>query len=246
MNSWLLVWAPTSNHSSACSASTLGANGRKSSRCLTILVEDVAHVRPARVGEQRPVAQRARPELHAALKPGDDLAVGHHVRGVARRGLAAPGLRPAALTAARISRRLNAGPRYGVELPRPGRLFCLAQCTAKAAPIAVPASCGAEGMNTSEKSPDFRTRSLVTQLSATPPAKHSLSSGTLRLRRRTSASDRRVGGLLQRRRDIGMPRQNLRIRLPRRTQQGSLSCSSWPIESRSPPGPPHNSPCRPA
>src|SRR6266480_5392718 len=97
------------------------------------------------------------------------------------------GVRPADLTAARISRRLNAGPRNGVELPRSGRLFCFAQCTTKAAPTAVPASCGAEGMNTSEKSPDCRTSSLVTQLSATPPAKHRLSSGTLRLRRRTSA-----------------------------------------------------------
>src|SRR5262249_9225232 len=53
------------------------------------LVEDVAHVRPARVGEQRTVAERARSELHAALKPGDDLAVGDHVRGVAPRGFAA-------------------------------------------------------------------------------------------------------------------------------------------------------------
>src|SRR5215211_2730114 len=97
------------------------------------------------------------------------------------------GVRPADLTAARISRRLNAGPRYGVELPRSGGLFCFAQCTTKAAPIAVPASCGAEGRNTFEKLPDCRTSSLVTQLSATPPARHNLSSGTLRLRRRTRA-----------------------------------------------------------
>jgi hypothetical protein len=41
----------------------------------------------------------ARPELHAALKPGDDLAVSHHVRSVARRGFAARGVRPADLTA---------------------------------------------------------------------------------------------------------------------------------------------------
>src|SRR5205807_8808578 len=54
------------------------------------LVEDVAHVGPTRVGEQRTVAERARPELHAALKPGDDLAVGDHLRGVASRRLAAP------------------------------------------------------------------------------------------------------------------------------------------------------------
>src|SRR6266852_8972950 len=97
------------------------------------------------------------------------------------------GVRPADLTAARISRRLNVGPRYGVEQPRWGGLFSFAQCTTRAAPTAVPASCGAEGMNTSEKSPDCRTSSLVTQLSATPPARHNLTNGTLRLRRRTSA-----------------------------------------------------------
>src|ERR1700686_3519242 len=55
------------------------------------LIEDVAHVRSARVGEERSVAEGARPELHAALKPGDDLAISHHVRGVAGRGFAAPG-----------------------------------------------------------------------------------------------------------------------------------------------------------
>src|ERR1700743_3909543 len=93
------------------------------------------------------------------------------------------GLRPADPTAARLSERLNEGPRYGVALPRSRGFLTFAECTAKAAPIAVPESCGAEGMNTSENSPDFLIRSLVTQLSATPPARHSLSNGTLRLRR---------------------------------------------------------------
>src|SRR6476661_9262361 len=92
-------------------------------------------------------------------------------------------VRPADLTASRMSRRSNAGPRYGVELPRWGERFWFAQCTAKAAPIAVPASCGAEGMNTLENSPDRLTCSLVTQLSATPPARHKFSNGTLRLMR---------------------------------------------------------------
>ena len=57
---------------------------------LDLLIEDVAHLRPARIGEQRTVAERARSELHAALKPGDDLAVGDQLGGVARRRLAAP------------------------------------------------------------------------------------------------------------------------------------------------------------
>ena len=34
--------------------------------------------------------------------------------------------------------------------------------------------------------------------------------------------DRRVRGLLQRRRDIGMPRQNLHVHVPRRTEQVSI------------------------
>ena len=51
---------------------------------LDLLIEDFAHVRPARVSEERTVTERAGPELHAALKPGDDLAIGDHVRRVAR------------------------------------------------------------------------------------------------------------------------------------------------------------------
>jgi hypothetical protein len=98
---------------------------------LDLLIEDIAHVRPARVGEQRTVAERAGPELHAPLKPGDDLAIGDHLRSLARGGLAARATRPADLTAARMSRRLNAGPRYGVELPRWGGFLCFAQCTTR-------------------------------------------------------------------------------------------------------------------
>ena len=64
---------------------------------LDLLIEDVAHLRPARIGEQRAVAERARAELHAALKPGDDLAVGDHLRGLARRRLALPRLEPGGL-----------------------------------------------------------------------------------------------------------------------------------------------------
>ena len=50
---------------------------------------------PARIGKQRPVAEGARPELHAALKPPDDIAVGDHVGGFAaaflvRRGIDRP------------------------------------------------------------------------------------------------------------------------------------------------------------
>src|SRR6185312_4191472 len=65
--------------------------GTKIFAVLDLLIEDLAHVRPARIGEQRTVAEGTRPELHASLKPGDDLAVGDHVGSLARGGLAAPG-----------------------------------------------------------------------------------------------------------------------------------------------------------
>src|SRR3954467_1656316 len=47
---------------------------------LDLLIKDIAHVRPARVGKQRTVAERTWPKFHAALKPRDDFAVGDHVR----------------------------------------------------------------------------------------------------------------------------------------------------------------------
>src|SRR5579883_3686183 len=106
-----------------------------------------------------------RPWNQATILPAAIISAASRAGSLLRRGVS-----PADLTAARISRRSNAGPRYGVDEPRLGCLFCLEQCTAKAAPIAVPASCGAEGTNTLENSPDFRTSPLVTQLSATPPA----------------------------------------------------------------------------
>ena len=48
---------------------------------LDALVQGVLHVRAARVGEDAAAAQRARAELHAALEPADDLAVGQLARG---------------------------------------------------------------------------------------------------------------------------------------------------------------------
>src|ERR1700743_3585390 len=88
---------------------------RKGAKILTMLdqlVENVAHVRPARVGEQRTVAERARPELHASLKPGDDLAVGDHVGGVARRRFAVVGRKTG-----RLYRRQNVAPaEYRTEI----------------------------------------------------------------------------------------------------------------------------------
>jgi len=79
-----------SNHSFARSARTLGANGRKSSRCLIRRLRDVARIRSPRIREQRPIAERARSNFHTALKPSDDVAVGDHVGGVAGGGLRSP------------------------------------------------------------------------------------------------------------------------------------------------------------
>ena len=39
-------------------------------------VEDVLHVGAPRVGDDRAVPERARPELHPALEPADDVAGG--------------------------------------------------------------------------------------------------------------------------------------------------------------------------
>src|SRR6185436_10395319 len=43
---------------------------------LDLLVDDVAHVAPARVGEDAAIAEGARPPLHPALEPADDHPVG--------------------------------------------------------------------------------------------------------------------------------------------------------------------------
>src|SRR5262249_61606916 len=44
-------------------------------------IEPLLHARRARVAEDRAVAERARPELHAALHPADCLAVRQRTRG---------------------------------------------------------------------------------------------------------------------------------------------------------------------
>ena len=62
---------PPSKSSAARSASTMGATGRNCSRPLTSLSRSsVAGI--ARVGEQAAVTEGPRPELAAALEPGDD------------------------------------------------------------------------------------------------------------------------------------------------------------------------------
>ena len=72
----------------------------------------------------------------------------------------------------------------------------------------------------SENSLDRVITSLVTQLSATPPAMHKLSNGTLRLARRTSAMTAASVAACKSGCDIGMPRQDFIVHAARRTKHG--------------------------
>ena len=77
-------------------------------------VEDVLHVVPARVGDDRAVAERARAELHPPLEPADDVAVGDPLGDVREERVVVQALgrrSPAArIAASRARRRRTAGP----------------------------------------------------------------------------------------------------------------------------------------
>src|SRR5262249_51363489 len=53
-----------------------GGEGTEGLAVLDPLVQDVLDVLPARVGDDRAMAQRARAVLHPALEPADDVALG--------------------------------------------------------------------------------------------------------------------------------------------------------------------------
>src|SRR5262245_26727062 len=55
-------------------------------------IKDATHVRPARVGKQRTVAEGSWPELHAALKPGAYRPSGDHFPPRRGRGLCCAGV----------------------------------------------------------------------------------------------------------------------------------------------------------
>ena len=46
---------------------------------LDLEIDNVAHVRPTRVGKERTVAQSASAEFHSALKPANNLAIAERV-----------------------------------------------------------------------------------------------------------------------------------------------------------------------
>jgi hypothetical protein len=54
---------------------------------LDLEVQDVLHVWPARVADDRAVAERARPPFHPSLEPADDQPIGHRRRGSAAKFL---------------------------------------------------------------------------------------------------------------------------------------------------------------
>ena len=187
------------------------------------MIEDVAHVRPARIGEQRTVAERAGPELHATLKPGDDLAVGDHVRSVARGGFAAPGRETG-----RLDRRQNFAPvERGTQIRRGvaalGRAFLLGAMHDKGGAdrgARIVRRGGYEHIGEIAGLPDQLIGHAIERDAA---GKAQIVERHFAFEAPDERHDRRIRGLLQRRRDIGMPRQNLHIHVPRRTQQAFYS-----------------------
>ena len=165
----------------ARSARTAGANGRKASRFLTRALMRSRMLRVARVGQDRAAAERARPELHAAVKPADDLAA----RPGARRSLAAaplrgrgsPGRGPAlAKQGARCRRPANAGPRIDVPQRRGVRPLPVRRTwTRAAAPSAPPASPAAGWTNSRSKRalPDDAAVGDAVERHARPPGRGS-------------------------------------------------------------------------
>ena len=78
----------SSNHSRDGLAQDRGRERAEGLAPLDLAVEDVLHVGAARVAEDRAVAERARPPLHAALEPADDLAVARCAAAVRRQSSA--------------------------------------------------------------------------------------------------------------------------------------------------------------
>ena len=122
----------------------------------------------------------ARAELHPALEPADDLALGEQRR---RRGRAARPRRRSAGTARRCrsrnratslgrEARARAGCPAGRRGRRAGAGLSSSWCqTNSAAPSAPPASPAAGWIQMSSNGPSRSSRPLATQFSATPPAR---------------------------------------------------------------------------
>ena len=105
-------------------------------------VEDVLHVVAARVDDDRAVAERARAELHPALEPADDVALGDPLGdGGEELVVVEPlGSKPAARIAASHSASSYSGPVYACSITKPRSLPSSWFQTWYAAPTAIPES----------------------------------------------------------------------------------------------------------
>ena len=179
-------------------------------------VEDVLHVGPARVGDDRAVAERARAELHPALEPADDVAGGDPLRDVrerARRRRAARASRPGAPRAPRRTRSsAYAGPQYACSIDeRRAAARAPGARRGSAAPTAIPESPAAGWTKTSSNGVSGRMRPLATAFSATPPARQRFG---IPVRSQSASDEVQVGLLehrLERRGDVLVQRGRARL-----------------------------------
>ena len=225
-----------SNHSFARSARTLGANGRKSSRCL------IRRLRMSRVSGRRGSASSdrlpsARGQPPCGLKPSDD-AVGDHVGGVAGSGLRSPRREAGRADGGQNRPLIELRTEIGRRAARSRTCLALGTMHASAAPIAVPHR-AARRMKTSEKVPDVLISSLVTQLSATPPATHRRSTPVARARRlQEGMTAHRWRPAAQPPYPCGAEESPTLARVPGRTRP--RASPSLALAFRASPRPPHN------
>ena len=152
----------------ARSVSTIGATGPELLAALDV-VEPLEVLGAARVGHQRALSERARPELAAPVEPGDDTVVGEHggrlVGDVVRRGERHVGRAAARRRARRRSSRARGRPSVNGSAGSPASAH-----SCRAAPSDVPASPAAGCTHTSSNGVSRQMRVLATQFNAVPPA----------------------------------------------------------------------------
>ena len=183
-------------------------------------IEDGPRIGPAGIGKQRPVAERARSELHAALKPADDIAVGDHVGGVAGGVLASPRRETGRLDGSQnlslVELRTEIGRRAAWRRPRTS--FGTMNRKSRADRGARVMRRGRdEDIREGARLPDQRIGDAI-ERDASGNAQTLEPDGALETSQ--ESDDGRIGGGLQRGRNIHVPRKNLRFWFPRRPEQG--------------------------
>src|SRR5262245_30464209 len=187
------------------------------------LIKNTTNVWPAVVGKQRTVAHAWRPELHATLKPGDYLPSGDHFRRVARGGFAAPGCETGRPNSSQNFAPIERGAQKWRGVAALGRAFPFCAMQDKRS-----ADCGASIVRRGRYEDIGETARFPDQLIG--HAVECDAAGKAQIVERYFAfeapdqrHDRRIRRRLQGRRNIGMSRQNLRIREPRRAEQSLQS-----------------------